>query len=274
MKKVIYPAIALIMTVFAHAQSLSPKVTPTSGGYYTGGGKSLSWTMGETYNTTLSSANNKLTLGFQQPEINVGVILNLVLFIQGFYQGGGMMTQVLYNEGIDLNPFSVNADTVTVSLIDSVLLANDPNDNSTGADIVAISKGVLKTNGSLAVIFPGIAVGHKYYLRVTHRNAVETWSANTVTITNGGLYNFTADAANAYGNNEVNNGDDTYAFYSGDLNHDGGIDGFDFLILYPDIIAGNGGYLSTDLTGDGGVDGFDFLVLYPNIIAGAGSSHP
>jgi len=58
--------------MITHAQTLSPTVTPASGGYSTGGGNSLSWTMGETYNTTLSSANNMLTQGEQQANIPGG----------------------------------------------------------------------------------------------------------------------------------------------------------------------------------------------------------
>ena len=74
MKKLIIllAAIAYCLLPVAYSQTLSPKANPTSGGYYNAGGNSLSWTMGETYNTTLSSVSNKLTQGEQQPEINVG----------------------------------------------------------------------------------------------------------------------------------------------------------------------------------------------------------
>ena len=61
--------------IITHAQTLSPTVSPASGGYSTGGGNSLSWTMGETYNTTLSSANNMLTQGEQQANIPSGCTL-------------------------------------------------------------------------------------------------------------------------------------------------------------------------------------------------------
>src|ERR1035438_6877430 len=98
MKKILFINIYFFVIVFAGAQSLSPKVSPTNGGYYSAGGNSLSWTMGETYNTMLSSANNKLTQGFQQPEVNVNAMLNLILFIQGYYVGSGTMAQVLRSE--------------------------------------------------------------------------------------------------------------------------------------------------------------------------------
>ena len=185
------------------------------------------------------------------------------------------MTPVLFNEGIDPNPNSTNVDTVTVSLVDPVLLANDPNDNSTNADTVATAKGVLHTNGSLSVTFPGVVAGHTCWLMVTHRNAVQTWWAHTITVNNGGFYNFTTKADSAYGSNEIDVfHEGIWSFYSGDINQDGGIDGSDFILLYADIIIGNGGYLNTDVNGDGGVDGSDFILLYGDIIAGSGSSHP
>ncbi len=74
MKKSITIITIVILNLFqnlTNAQTLSPKANPTSGGYYNAGGNSLSWTMGETYNTTISSVNNMLTQGEQQPEVNI-----------------------------------------------------------------------------------------------------------------------------------------------------------------------------------------------------------
>jgi hypothetical protein len=44
--------------------------------------------------------------------------------------------------------------------------------------------------------------------------------------------------------------------------------------LEPDIIAGSYGYLNTDLNGDGSVDAFDFLLLDVNVQNGIGASTP
>jgi hypothetical protein len=62
--------------------------------------------------------------------------------------------------------------------------------------------------------------------------------------------------------------------YSGDINQDGSIDAFDYLVQEPDIINGNSGYLHTDLNGDGAVDAFDYLVLDPNLVSGVGAATP
>ena len=65
-----------------------------------------------------------------------------------------------------------------------------------------------------------------------------------------------------------------FAIYSGDINHDGAVDGSDFLLLDPSIQNGDGGYVVGDLNGDGAVDGSDFLILDPNIQGGIGSVTP
>ena len=73
MKKIIIIIIIVIgQWSLVIGQTLAPTVSPTSGGYYNAGGNSLSWTMGETYNTTLSGGSNMLTQGEQQPYIVAG----------------------------------------------------------------------------------------------------------------------------------------------------------------------------------------------------------
>jgi hypothetical protein len=51
-----------------NSQTLTPKVYPASGGYATDGITTLSWTMGETFHTTLTDAAILLSQGEQQPE--------------------------------------------------------------------------------------------------------------------------------------------------------------------------------------------------------------
>jgi hypothetical protein len=60
----------------AHAQTLSPTVVSSSGGYFTSASASLSFTVAEmTMVQTFTTAGNILTQGFQQPEdLNVGIL--------------------------------------------------------------------------------------------------------------------------------------------------------------------------------------------------------
>ena len=68
MKKIIFGLFCLI-SIVAHGQSLERSVTANSGDYfYKAGTGSISFTVGECAVTTFSSANNKLTQGFQQPD--------------------------------------------------------------------------------------------------------------------------------------------------------------------------------------------------------------
>lgn len=79
MKKLYISAVSLfVFAVAAHAQSLSPTVIASTGGYSTNGGQyTLSYTVGEmTMVQTFSAGNNILTQGFQQP--NDSLVLGLL----------------------------------------------------------------------------------------------------------------------------------------------------------------------------------------------------
>ena len=107
-----------------------------------------------------------------------------------------------------------------------------------------------------------------YYIVVRHRNSIDTWSSSAVSYTAGGniSYNFTASAAQAYGNNQiqVDNSPVRFAVYSGDVNKDGTIDATDASIIENDALAYTSGYAVTDLTGDSFVDASDFSIADNN----------
>ncbi len=67
MNKLIILIAIILGSAQVNSQTLTPNVTPTSGGYSTGGTTTLSWTIGETYNTTLTAGTTILTQGEQQP---------------------------------------------------------------------------------------------------------------------------------------------------------------------------------------------------------------
>jgi len=78
--------LAFISLVFAvstiTAQSITPQVVASSGGYALNGGYSVSWTLGEPVIATAQNGSNTLTQGFQQPTYNVLAITTETL--QGF----------------------------------------------------------------------------------------------------------------------------------------------------------------------------------------------
>jgi hypothetical protein len=59
------------ISVIGFAQSLSPQSIGTKGDYFSAGGVSLNWTMGQSTNNTLNNGISLLTQGFQQPEVDI-----------------------------------------------------------------------------------------------------------------------------------------------------------------------------------------------------------
>jgi hypothetical protein len=186
--------------------------------------------------------------------------LDLTLFIQGFYIGSQQMNPALSLSGLP-NP-TTDCDNITVELHDATF----PFALATG---VPPFTGILQVDGSLLCNFPSLVNGNSYYIVVKHRNALETWSANPVLMSTSASYDFSTAATQAYAGNQIEVETGVWALYSGDIEpQDLSIDGFDYVVLDPDVIAGTFGYVATDLTGDGIVDAFDYLVLDPNITAG------
>ncbi|MHC1773958.1 MAG: FISUMP domain-containing protein [Lentimicrobium sp.] len=110
---------------------------------------------------------------------------------------------------------------------------------------------------------PAIYDGN-YYLAVSHRNSIETWSATPVSFNDSIVqYDFTASASQAYGNNMkaiVN----SYCIYSGDVNQDGNIDKVDQTPVENQASVFASGYLPADVNGDGMVDTWDMTFIDNN----------
>jgi hypothetical protein len=78
-------------------------------------------------------------------------------------------------------------------------------------------------------------------------------------------YDFSVAANQVYGDNQREVEAGIFAIYTGDINQDGYIDGFD----YPEFDTDSqnnvsGVYVATDLNGDGYVDGFDYPIFDAN----------
>ena len=159
--------IFLLQSLMSNAQSISPIVYPSCGGFYIAGNNSLSWTVGETFPKTLQGGNKMLTQGFQQPYILVK-ILRLKTFIEGFYSGSGQMSAVLYNNGMSLN--SNACDSITVELHSASLPFS----------LVQSANGLLLTDGNALIQFPPTLKYGSYYVVIRLHNTIETWSKNPV----------------------------------------------------------------------------------------------
>ena len=167
------------------------------------------------------------------------------LFLEGYYYTAThQMVAVKQNQGQGTNPNLV--DTITLELR-----------NPSNGALVATKNIDLMTDGTTQADFD-FSISGNYYLVVTHRNAIQTWSATPQTVGATTLnYDFTTALSKAYGDNmkEVEAG--VFAFYTGDINQDGIIDPLDYSTWEVDSNNFEFGYFTTDLNGDGVVDPLD-----------------
>ncbi len=186
------------------------------------------------------------------------VTVSVTAILEGYYCAScDSMVSVLYNQGIEPSQ-SNHVDSVIVEL-----------HNGTFPFALAYSyKGIMNSNGNINCTFPGYALGGNYYIVLKHRNSIETWSATAAYIGNFTSYNFSSAAFLAYGSNmkQIDSSPDIkWAIYSGDMNQDGYIDGFDYPAFDTDSQNNvSGVYVATDLNGDGYVDGFDYPLFDAN----------
>ena len=236
--------IFVLVGTFTQAQSLSPKVIASAGGYQSNTAGSLSFTIGETNTQTFTSATHMLTQGFQQSfKLN---LLNLKAYLQGYYVGSGLMKDVLFNQSVYVSPSTIT-DTITIELHDAIAPYN----------LVSSHTQVLSQNGTATIQGLG-AVGQLYYIVLKHRNTIETWSSSPILLTENTSYDFTTAANKAYGDNQYEVESGVWALYSGDIDQNEALDNADFSLWETDANNFATGYLSTDLDGNGSVDNSDF----------------
>jgi PKD repeat protein len=217
----------------------------------------INYTSAGTYAVSLTASNamgsnTKTTANYITVNTCL-VTLNLKAFLEGYYISSNTMSPALLNAGVGNN--ALLCDSMTVEL-----------HQATAPYALAYTyAGVIGTNGLLTCTFPGNASGNAYYIAVKHRNSIETWSANPVTITAQTAYDFSNAITKAYGNNEASVGNGQYALFSGDINQDGYVDGADYPLFDVDSQNGiYGVYIATDLNGDGYVDGADYPLFDAN----------
>jgi hypothetical protein len=190
-----------------------------------------------------------------------GDTLHLKLFFQGYFAGSSLMNPVMLNQGESLD--ALITDSITVELHDAV----------SPYGLLESQRGILHTDGSSTITFSNIA--SPCYIVITHRNGLQTWSANPIQFTTPTIsYDFTIAANKAYGDNQLEIEPGVWAIYTGDLNYDENIDLLDATEIEMDIQNFVFGYYSTDLNGDGNVDLIDLPIMELNIGNFIFSYHP
>ena len=185
-------------------------------------------------------------------------IVNLTLFMGGYYSGGSTMRSVklLQWDGVTpaIAPSDLDVEDLTIVLHDAITYA-----------ALHTTTATLHTDGTLSASFTGAPSG-SFFIAVKGVNSVETWSATPQTVGTTPLgYDFSTAVTQVFEDNmfEVETG--VFAFYQGDINQDGGVDNQDADALLLDIDNSAFGVQTTDLNGDGGVDNQDADLLYPGI---------
>ena len=170
------------------------------------------------------------------------ITLDLKAAIEGFYDGGTGRLAI--------------KDTVKVYLHQA----------TAPAQIVDSATTVIDSTTLRGYCFFNNAPTGLYYIRVTHRNGLDTWSkSGGEALTRGAVsaYDFTSAASQAFGNNLVQIGS-SFCIYSGDVNSDGTIDGTDNSTVDNDVFGFVTGFVLTDLNADEIVDGTDLLIAGNN----------
>ncbi|MBK8554168.1 MAG: hypothetical protein IPL53_25225 [Ignavibacteria bacterium] len=174
---------------------------------------------------------------FRLYDVNTSIVFNLTIGIEGFWNGS-----------------SQAGDTVKCHLRNSVSPFNE-------AEVTA---AYIDNSGNGTFTFTSAPSG-SYYIEVTHRNSIETWSASPQSVVSGGNYNynFTTAASQAYGNNMVSVSG-RYCNYSGDVNQDDAVNLEDLLETYNASSNFATGYVSADVNGNNFVDLSDITIVYNN----------
>jgi len=168
--------------------------------------------------------------------------------IEGFYDTAtNAMRPVLANQGIGVS--ATDVDTVTIELRDAVTKA-----------LFATTTAMLQTNGIATATFNS-SINGSYYLAIKHRNAIQTWSANPITVSSSTpLYDFTNLATKAFGNNMTLLEPGVWGLFSGDINQDDSVDPSDYSLWEFNANAFAFGNYTDDLNGDGSVDPSDYSI--------------
>ncbi|TAH40929.1 MAG: hypothetical protein EYC69_09680 [Bacteroidetes bacterium] len=212
---------------------------------------------GELYSTL--DGDGKSPVNTDKNDPGCQSVLNLTAFLEGFYIGPQTMASTLY----DLGEPGATADQTDTILVELYTLGDTYNP-------FAGTKAVLHTNGTAKLLFANNndISGNPFWIAVKHRNAVQTWSKTPLDFTSNVSYNFSTGQTQAFDDGfnppMQNMGSGVFAFYGGDVNQDGTVDGADLTDIDNDNNIFAFGYNVTDCTGDGATDSNDIIIVDNN----------
>lgn len=183
----------------------------------------------------------------------------------------GPASNKLYSKCSDLNlkvlleAVTPRADTVTIAISDVQFPVS----------VIESQKILLPSDGNVNVKFSLPDNVSRYYLIISHRNSIKTWSKQDGEVFNSFAlsYDFSSNASMAFGNNMKTINSLSY-LYSGDVNFDGTLDGSD--LSHVENFAENlaTGYLASDVNNDGVTDVTDISFVENNLSMGIHTINP
>lgn len=273
-KTSIYMCIAFATYLFGYAQTLSPQVIASGGASFTNAAGTLQYTMGQAINTTLNNGTNILTQGFQQPEQNISINVQIKFFLEGAYSAGNMNTALRTANLLPLNqPYNVApwyyngtenvaaANNIPANAVDWILV--ELRSNNVGNTPLVSQAGFLLNNGTVVNTQGGIGLNFNvaagnYYLVVRHRNHIAAMSNTNPSLPNATPYDFSTAMTQAFGTNQqANLGSSVFGLLAADVNADGVVTVADYN-LYQTQIAAINVYANGDLNLDKHVTVTDF----------------
>jgi uncharacterized protein (TIGR02145 family) len=188
---------------------------------------------------------------------------NIKLYLEGFYN------PVNQNMNAAMNDTGYQyADNIADKVF---LMLADPYYPFTITDTFNVS---LQTNGMLIFDLP-CRISGSHYLKIKHRNHIETWSRNAISFNSDSIYyDFSISADKVVGDNQKQLSSGIFALLVGDVNQDGVVDLSDLVDLDNDLINGTVAYTVNDLTGDGVVDLSDLVKIDENLTNGSVAVEP
>jgi hypothetical protein len=203
--------------------------------------------------------------------------VKLSVYIEGPYDGDNMATTLNAlnflpsSQPFDISPWNYygteQVNQIPVDVVDWILL--EVRSNTSSSSVLARRAAFLRKDGLVVdldgtekVVFPGLS-SDLYYVVIRHRNHIPIMSAVKIQFSeNPELYDFTNSRNKAYGNDpmkELFTG--KFGLYSADGNASGGIDNYDFRLIWRRQ-KGCFGYYSGDFNLDAGVNIKDKNELY------------
>ncbi len=127
------------------------------------------------------------------------------------------------------------------------------------------TKIYLSNSGTGQLIFPYAPTGN-YYLVIRHRNHLEIWSSNPLSLIKGttsySSFDFSTSVNMAFGVNALKQVGGDYVSWSGDVNQDGVVDFLDRNLTWNN--RNLNGYYSTDCNGDNITNATDYSIVLDN----------